>query len=174
MRLVIAACAVVALAAASPASAGEIFGGIYKHDVKTGLTASGNVEGGADLQLGWRGGRIGGTPLQPHVYGSLHSAGDTSFVSAGLSARFGDRVYIRPGIGLALHTGSSRDFQDPFNDRIEFGSRLLFAPELGIGVQLSPRISAEASIVHLSHGQVFGRQNPGMDSVGVRVNVALP
>lgn len=174
MKFLAAVGACVAALTATPAFAGEIFVGLLKHDMETGLTASGNVENGADVQLGWRGGRIGGTPLQPYVYGSLNTAGDTHFAAAGLSARFGDSFYVRPGLGLAVHTGSARDFQDPTNDKIEFGSRVLFAPELGIGVQLSPRISAEASIVHLSHGQIFGKQNPGMDSVGVRLNVLLP
>lgn len=174
MKFLAAAGAFAAAVTATPASAGEVFVGLLKHDVETGLTASGNVEKGADVQLGWRGGRIGGTPLQPYVYGSLNTAGDTHFAAAGLSARFGDSFYVRPGLGLAVHTGSARDFQDPTNDKIEFGSQVLFAPELGIGVQLSPRISAEASIVHLSHGQIFGKQNPGMDSVGVRLNVLLP
>ena len=172
--VVIIAGACIAAAVATPASAGEVFVGLYKHDVETGLTASGNVEKGADVQLGWRGGRVAGTPIQPYVYGSLNTSGGTSFAAAGLSARFGDNVYVRPGLGLAVHTGSDRDFQDPTNDRIEFGSRILFAPELAVGIRVAPRITAEASIVHLSHGQLFGRQNPGMDSVGVRVNFELP
>ena len=32
----------------------------------------------------------------------------------------------------------------------------------------------EASLVHLSHGQLFGGQNPGMDSIGVRLTLELP
>ena len=174
MKALATAVGCVLLTAASPASAGEIFGGLFKHDVNTPLTASGNIEDGVDLQLGWRGDRIATTPIQPHIFGSLNSAGDTSYVGAGISARFGDSVYVRPGIGLVVHTGSAANFSNPLNDKVEFGLRILFAPELGVGVRLSPRISAEASIVHLSHGQLFGRQNPGMDNVGVRVNIALP
>ncbi|HET7315822.1 MAG TPA: acyloxyacyl hydrolase [Sphingomicrobium sp.] len=158
----------------APAWAGEIFGGLYKHDVETPLTKSGNVESGVDLQLGWRGDRIGRTPLQPYVFGALNSAGDTSYAAAGLSAKFGDRFYIRPGLGLAIHTGSDAHFENPFNDKIEFGSRVLFEPELGIGVRVAPRITAEASWVHMSHAQLFSGQNPGIDNIGVRVNVALP
>lgn len=155
------------------ASAAEIFGGIYKHDVETPLTKSGNVESGADLQVGWRGGRIGMTPLQPYVFGALNTAGDTSYAAVGLSAKFGKRVYIRPGLGIAIHTGSAANFEIPNNNEIEFGSRVLFEPELGIGVQVAPRISAEASWVHMSHAQIFGRQNPGIDNIGVRVNVGF-
>ena len=155
--------------AAGPAQAAEIFGGLFVHDVKTPLTKSG-VEEGLDAQLGWRGGRIGSTPLQPYVFGSVNTAGDTHYAAAGISAKFGNRVYIRPGLGIAAHTGSAKNFQDPTNDEVEFGSRVLFAPELGIGAQINERVSVEASWVHLSHGTLFGRQNPGMDNIGVRLN----
>ncbi|MDQ3470986.1 MAG: acyloxyacyl hydrolase [Pseudomonadota bacterium] len=173
MKLVLAACGCAAAIASTPASAQEIFGGLYKHDVKTPLVKSGNIEDGADIMVGWRGGRIGATPLQPYVYGALNTAGDTSYAAAGLSAKFGGQLYIRPGLGIAIHTGSSAGFENPFNDKVEFGSRVLFAPELGIGVQFSPRTSAELSFVHLSHAQLRGGQNPGLDNIGVRVNFAF-
>lgn len=160
------------IAAASPATAGELFDGLYVHDIDTPLTKSG-VEGGADVQLGWRGGRIGHTPLQPYVFGALNTAGKTSYAAAGLSARFGNRVYIRPGIGIAIHNGDAGNVDDPTDHDIEFGSRILFEPELGIGTEISDRLSIEGSWVHLSHAQLFGRQNPGMDNIGVRLNLKL-
>ena len=170
----IAVCAgVLAWGQSSPASANEIFGGVYVHGVDTPLTLGGDPEDGVDVQLGWRGSRIGATPLQPYVFGALNTAGDTNYAVAGLSAKFGDSFYVRPGLGLAIHTGSTADFQDPFNDKVEFGSRILFAPEVGIGVRVSPRVTAEASWVHLSHATIFGGQNPGIDNIGVRVNFAF-
>lgn len=168
-RVTAAVLLALSFAAASPAQASEIFGGVFVHDVDTPLTRSG-VEGGADVQLGWRGGRIGGTPLQPQVFGSVNTAGDTNYAVAGISAKFGNRLYVRPGVGIAVHTGSAKNFQDPTNDEVEFGSRVLFAPEIGIGAQINERVSVEASWVHLSHAQLFGRQNPGMDNIGVRLN----
>ena len=174
MKWIAAAGACALATMPTPAWAGEIFGGVFKHDVETPLTASGNIEEGLDLQLGWRGGRIAGTPVQPYLFGSLNSAGDTHYVAAGVSAKFGDALYVRPGVGLALHTGSSARFQHFDHDHVDFGSRILFAPEIAIGARVAPRISVEASLVHLSHGQLFGRQNPGIDNIGVRVNVALP
>jgi len=159
-------------AAAAPAQAGELFGGLFVHDVKTPLTLSG-VESGADAQIGWRGGRIGKTPLQPYVFASVNSAGNTHFAAAGISAKFGDRIFIRPGVGIAVHSGSAANFDNPFNDEIEFGSRVLFEPELGIGARLNDRTTIEASWVHLSQGQVFGRQNPGIDNLGVRLSYRL-
>lgn len=167
-----AATALLALVPAN-ASANEIFGGIYAHDVDSPLTKSG-IEGGADVQLGWRGSRIAGTVLQPYVFASAHTEGQTHFAAAGISAKFGDAIFIRPGVGIAVHTGSTRDFQDPTNDQIEFGNRFLFAPEIGIGARVSERMTVEASLVHLSHGQLFGGQNPGMDSIGVRLTLELP
>lgn len=174
MKWTAAACACALAALPGTASAGEIFGGIYKHDVDTPLVASGNIEDGLDLQLGWRGDRIGRTPLQPYVFGALNSASDTSYAAAGLSAKFGDAVYVRPGLGIGIHTGDTGEFEDPFDDDIEFGSRFLFVPEIAVGVRVAPRITAEASLVHLSHGQLAGRQNPGIDNVGIRVNIELP
>lgn len=156
--------------AATPARAGEIFGGVYIHDIDTPLTKSG-IEGGADLQLGWRGGPLGRTPLQPYAFAALNTAGETHYAAAGISAKFGRQIYVRPGLGLAVHTGSSGNFQR--DDRVAFGSRLLFAPELGVGGQVNERVSVEASWVHLSHAQLFGRQNPGIDNIGVRINVAF-
>ena len=152
------------------ASAAEVFGGVYVHDVKLPTNLSG-IEGGVDLQVGLRGGRIGNTPLQPYAFGALNTAGETSYAAAGLSAKFGKRIFIRPGIGLAIHNGSDDDFVR--TDKIAFGSRILFEPELGIGAQLSDRSTIEASWVHMSHGTLFGGQNPGIDNLGVRLTLGL-
>lgn len=156
----------------SAANASEVFAGVYIHDVDTPLSKSG-VEGGADVQLGWRGGRIGKTPLQPYVFAALNTAGKQSYAAAGVSAKFGDRLFIRPGFGVAVHSGSARNFEDPTNGEIDFGSRILFAPEIAVGARVSPRITAEASWIHMSHGQLFGRQNPGVDNFGLRLSYAL-
>ena len=172
MRSILMFVAALAIAVPATANAGELFGGLYVHDVDTPLSIGG-VEGGADVQLGWRGGRIGKTPFQPYVFGALNSAGNTHYAAAGLSARFGKSIYVRPGVGIAVHTGSTEDFQDPTNDKTDFGSRVLFEPELGVGAQINDRLSIEASWVHMSHAQLFGHQNPGMDNLGVRLNLAL-
>ena len=162
----------VSLCLATPAHAGEIFGGLYVHDVNSPLTLGGE-ENGVDVQLGYRFGRIGRTPLEPYVFGALNSAGETHYAVAGISAKFGKRLFVRPGIGVAIHSGDSRDFNDPFDDDVELGNRLLFAPEVGVGYQVDERLSIEASLVHLSHGQLFGGQNPGIDNVGIRLSWKL-
>ena len=172
--IAIAAAGALALAVQpAAASAAEIFGGIYVHGVDTPLTLGGDPEDGMDVQLGWRGGRIARTPLQPYVLGALNTAGNTHYAALGLSAKFGDRIYVRPGLGIGIHTGSSANFDNPFDDGVEFGSRILFVPEIGIGVRVAPRVTAEASLVHLSHGTLFSGQNPGIDNIGVRVNVGF-
>jgi lipid A 3-O-deacylase len=170
--ILVCSCVLAAAGVGAPAHAGELFGGLYVHDVKLPTDKSG-IEGGADVMLGYRGGRIGPTPLQPYIFGALNTAGDTSYAAVGLSAKFGRRIYIRPGIGIAVHTGSAKKFQDLSNDKIDFGSRVLFEPEIGIGAQVNRRLSIEASWVHMSHAQFFARQNPGIDNLGVRLNLAL-
>jgi hypothetical protein len=162
--------AVLFMVAAAPAHAGDIFGGVYVHDVKLPTDKSG-IEDGMDLQLGYRGGSIGHTPLQPYVFGALNTAGQTSYAAVGLSAKFGHSIYVRPGLGIAIHNGSADKFFR--TDKIAFGSRILFEPELGIGTHINSRVSVEASWVHMSHAQLFGGENPGIDNLGVRLNLAL-
>ena len=161
---------VLLLLAATPAEAGDVFGGVYVHDVKLPTDKSG-IEGGMDLQVGYRGGRLGHTPLQPYIFGALNTAGQTSYAAVGLSAKFGRSLYIRPGLGLAIHNGSAGKFFR--TDKIAFGSRILFEPELAVGTQVNRRLSVEASWVHMSHAQLFGGENPGIDNLGVRLNLAL-
>ena len=164
--------ALVALLIPTAANAAELFGGIHVHDVKTPLDKSG-IEDGVDFSLGIRGGGLFGTRLQPYLFGALNSAGQTNYAAAGISARLGlgKGWYVRPGLGLAIHDGSAGKFYR--TDKIAFGSRVLFEPELGIGAQVSRRVSVEASWVHMSHAQLEGRENPGIDNLGFRLNLKL-
>lgn len=169
-----AALALFALAAAGPAQASEIFGGLLAHDVDSPLT-KGGLEDGADIQLGWRGNRLAGLGVigapSPYAFISAATGGDTHFAAAGLSWRLGGRLFLRPGVGLAVHTRSSRGVANGL--RTDLGSRILFASELGIGFQVSERLSVEATWVHLSHAQLLSRQNPGMDAIGIRLSWRL-
>jgi hypothetical protein len=170
VRYAAALCPALLLLAAAPAQAGDVFGGLYVHDVKLPTDESG-IEGGADVQLGYRFDKIAATPLQPYIFGALNTAGQTSYAAVGLSAKFGRGIYIRPGLGIAIHNGSAGKFFR--TDKIAFGSRVLFEPELGVGTQINDRLSIEASWVHMSHAQLFGHENPGIDNLGVRLNLAL-
>ena len=170
MKFAVCLYSVLLLLAPTAADAGEMFGGLYVHDVKLPTDKSG-IEDGADIELGYRGGDIGRTPLQPYIFGALNTAGQTSYAAAGLSAKFGRSLYVRPGLGIAIHNGSADNYYR--TDKIAFGSRVLFEPELAVGTQLSSRLSMEASWVHMSHAQLFGRENPGIDNLGIRMNLTL-
>lgn len=166
-----------ATAAAVPggAQAGELFGGVHLHDVKTPLDKSG-IESGVDLSLGYRGGTIGHLlhgALQPYLFAAVNTDGNTDYGAVGISAKYllGHNWYFRPGLGVAIHTGSAgRYFR---TDKIAFGSRVLFEPEIGLGTQVSSRVSVEASWIHMSHAQLAGKENPGIDNLGLRLNLAL-
>lgn len=175
MKPVVYFCSLIAVAFSTAANAGELFGGIYVHDVKLPTDLSG-IEPGADLQLGYRGGTLAtplGASLQPYLFGALNTAGATSYASAGLSARFdlGKSFFTRPGLGLAIHNGSAGDYYR--TDKIAFGSRVLFEPELGIGMRIKDRLSIEASWVHMSHATLFSHENPGIDNLGVRLTLGI-
>jgi hypothetical protein len=129
-----------------------------------------------NTQIGWRGDRIAalkaiGSP-SPYAFVSVNNGGNTNFSAAGLSWRIGGRLYLRPGVGIAVHDRSSRMVR-PDGYRGDLGSRVLFEPELGIGYRLGRRTSLEASWVHLSHAFLFSRQNPGVDIIGIRYNYEL-
>jgi lipid A 3-O-deacylase len=167
--------AAAALAVPSGALAGELFGGVHVHDVKTPLDDAG-IETGVDLSLGYRGGRIGHlwrAELQPYIFGAVNTAGNTNYAAAGVSAKFllGRSWFFRPGVGIAIQTGSAGKFFR--TDKIAFGSRVLFEPEIGLGTQLNKKLSVEGSWVHMSHGQLAGKENPGIDNLGLRLNLAL-
>jgi lipid A 3-O-deacylase len=152
-----------------PAYADELWIGVYAHDV-TPISAT-KFESGTDVQLGWRGGRIGrfraiGRPA-PYAFAAVNLNGGTDYAAAGLSWRFGRKYYVRPGIGIAIHDGPLYAVRK--GKRVDLGSRILFQPELAGGVQLNPRFMAELSWVHMSHGTLLSRQNRGMDNVGIRL-----
>lgn len=168
----LAGLAIAVSALATPVRAGELFGGLLIHGVDTPLSLGGSPEGGLDLQLGYRGDpTFGRARLEPYIFASAATKGNTHFAAIGLSRKFGNRFYIRPGLGVAVHTGSSANRDNPFNDKVELGSRVLFEPELGIGARVNERVTIEASWVHLSHATLFGKHNPGLDSIGARLNL---
>ncbi len=168
--------AAVAMTFAAPLQAQEIYVGASKHTVDTPFSLE-TGEGGADLQLGIRSKRIEalrflGKP-QAHLHGQVSLNGDTSFVAAGLSWKFGDRIYVRPGIGLALHNDRIKDFRLSDGRRLDLGSRILFEPEISVGARLSDKMAAEISWVHISHATLLSSQNPGMDFIGARLVLKL-
>ncbi|WP_114521414.1 acyloxyacyl hydrolase [Altererythrobacter sp. ZODW24] len=178
MRQIAILAAAMTLGLASPASAQEAFAGVYVHEVATPFTFEVN-EGGADIQAGYRFApsqalSFIGKP-QPYVLASINTDGDTSFAGGGLSWKIGHGpIYVRPGIGLIVHDGPDERFNPVAQRRTDLGSRLLFEPEIAIGARVSDRVSIEASWVHISHARLFNSgQNPGIDMMGVRLNLAM-
>lgn len=168
-----AVCGLFALAA--PAQAGELYGGVYVHAVDTPFTLD-SEEGGVDFQAGYRFDPI--LPLariEPYVFGSVNSDGDTGFAGVGVGRKFAlGPVYLRPGVGLVIHDAPRLRVSPTTGLRTDLGSRLLFAPEIAVGARVLPRLTLEASWVHISNAQLFdSRQNPGIDTIGVRANFKL-
>lgn len=168
--------AVISLGMASPAMAGEVYTGVYVQGVDTPFTLDVADQDGAAIQLGYRFSPVEGAwDIEPYVIASANTAGDSSFVGVGISKKFDlGSVYLRPGIGLVIQDQNGARFDPITADRTDLGSQVLFEPELAIGTQLSERVSIEASWVHLSHATLFdSEQNPGVDLMGVRLNVKL-
>lgn len=173
--LSIAACTALAFVAI-PAQAGEFYGGIYKHAVDTPFTLDTN-EGGFDLQAGYRLDPILPVArIEPYVFASLNSEeGGTDFAGMGVSRKFDlGGVYVRPGVGLVVHNAPKLRVDPATGVRTDLGSRVLFEPEIAVGLALAPRISVEASWVHISNARLFdSQQNPGIDMMGIRANLKL-
>jgi lipid A 3-O-deacylase len=191
----------VALGCAAPAMAEEAFVGVYKHDVTfignaVGLGAAGR-EDGADIHLGYRTDKLEnlrwlGKP-QVHAMVSINTKNTSNFVAAGFDWKIElgqpGGFYFRPGIGLAYTDGKAglppanapgltqaeRDRRTYlYYHRIDFGSKVLFEPELALGYQVSDKVSVELSYTHLSNGQIFHQgKNQGLDDAGVRLVYAF-
>ena len=176
MKTALAIAALAAASAAAPAHAGELYAGVYDHAVDTPFTLD-TQEGGADLQLGYRLAPILPVArIEPYVFGSLNTAeGGTDFVGAGVSRKFAvGPLYVRPGVGLVLHNAPSLRANPTTSVRTDLGSRVLFEPEIALGLAVAPRVSVEASWVHISNARLFNsQQNPGIDMIGLRANLKL-
>jgi lipid A 3-O-deacylase len=178
-----------AAAIAGPAVAGEVFAGVYAHDVDDGISY-GQFEDGAQIVVGARTTALDelkflGRP-RVHLLAGVNTSGGTNYVATGLAWRFNinERLYVQPGIGVAVHDGRVnlpspdepglspeerlkrlRDFQT----KLDLGSRVLFEPELSIGWKATRRLSVELSWIHVSHAKLADDYNPGLGDVGIRL-----
>jgi lipid A 3-O-deacylase len=165
--------ALTCMAAATAARADDLWIGVYEHDITLAQTA---FEKGKDVKVGWIGDPIGalddlGSP-SPHAVISKSLNGGTNYAALGLNWTLGTKIYVRPGIGIAVHDGPLLAYRG--NERVDLGSRVVFEPELAIGWRIDDRLRLEASWIHLSHATLFSRQNRGMDSMGLRLLVRVP
>ena len=162
----------------------------YTETPPAGAIFEGQEERGtADVQLIYRTAPLPiALALRPRLAGRLqfNTGGKTSFASIGAEWRqdlLHGRLYGQVGIGLATHDGY--DFTpNPFEPglprevalsryrvyrtRTAFGSRVLFNPNLSLGVRLTDRWAVEVAWEHFSHAQLFSRQNSGNDTAGLR------
>jgi lipid A 3-O-deacylase len=187
--------AVLALTLASAAAmsgtthAGELFAGVYSHDIDDQIS-HGHFETGPQILFGARTTALDelsflGRP-RVHLLFGVNTQGGTDYVASGLTWRLKltDRFYFEPGVGVAVHDGKvglpSPDDpglslveklkrQRDQETKLDLGSRVLFEPELSLGWKATNRISAEVSWVHLSHAQLAGKQNPGLGDFGLRL-----
>jgi lipid A 3-O-deacylase len=168
----LSACLLAALALPAPARADSVWLGVYRHDV---IIRQARFETGEDIKAGWIGDRLDGLRAigrpAPHLLVSKSLDGGTDYVAAGLNWTFGSTLYLRPGIGLSLNNGP--DYAERKGRRVDLGSRVTFEPELAAGWRITDRVALEASWIHLSHAQLFSRQNRGMDSIGLRAVIRL-
>ena len=195
-RILLAAAAALGLAWAGPSSAGEVFVGVYAHNVtfigdNIGIGAV-KREDGEDIHFGYRTDKIGALwwlfKPQAYAFASINDRGASDFYAAGLAwpiGLFHSNFYLRPGIGLAYTDGetslppSSAPGLTPaqvqqrlnFNaHHLDFGDPVQFEPELALGYHLSSHWSAELSYTHISNGQIFHHgENEGLDDAGARL-----
>ncbi|WP_095012107.1 acyloxyacyl hydrolase [Tsuneonella mangrovi] len=171
-----AAAAIFALVPlAAPAHAGEVYGGVYAHAVDTPFTLE-TGEGGTDLQFGYRFDPVlGPLRIEPYVFGSVNLDGNTDFGGVGVSRKIPvGLIYVRPGVGLVVHDAPGYRVDMATGYRTDLGSRVLFEPEIAVGTRIAPRLTVEASWVHISNARLFNsEQNPGIDTIGLRLNLHL-
>lgn len=153
------------------AMAQEVYVGASFHGVDTPFSLEAG-ERGADVQAGIRSAPIKalkaiGSP-SAYLHAQVSVDGKTNLAAVGLSWKFGDTFYVRPGIGLAIHDGEIPK-PDGHGQRIDLGSRILFEPEIAVGVKLQENSALEFSWVHVSHATLLSGQNPGMEFLGARV-----
>lgn len=179
-----------ALVTAAPAAAGEASLGVYRHDIDDQI-AIGHTEKGQQIIAGFRTAPIDELAAiwkpRVHLLLAVNTKGETDYLAAGFSWRFNfanGRFYLEPGIGGAIHDGrvhlpspfdpgltfaeQQRRLHD-WDTKLDLGSRVLFEPELSLGWRATDRLSLELSWVHISHGQLAGRQNPGLSDLGLRL-----
>ncbi len=120
-----------------------------------------------------------GSP-QPYISATPNVSGDTSFAALGLEWRweFIAGWALTPSFGYAVHDGETKNAfanGDPratafAAEHVLYGSRDLFRNAIGLQRELGDKWSAEAYVVHYSHGQILGNgRNQGTDQAGVRI-----
>jgi len=93
---------------------------------------------------------------------NVNTRGNTSFVAAGVELTFGDVLFFRPGLGLAVHDGKL----DGGPSDLKFGSRLLVYARWDVGIKFDDSTSVALRLEHLSNGH-RATPNNGLDNWGI-------
>jgi hypothetical protein len=122
---------------------------------------------------------------QPYIGGTLNVEGKTSYGGAGLLWRqnLGEKLYGDFALGVVVHNGvldledvrskssNISEFLDIIRNNNLYGSRVLFRPQLTLGVNLSDEWAVEGFVEHISHaGLLSDGPNEGSDAAGFRIN----
>lgn len=197
MKLLLGALLCVASAIPAVAQVAEVRAGIGAHDIgvigtvpvrEQALVVNAEIVFDEPDFLKWA------LSPQPYINGSLNLGGSTSYAGAGLLWRqnIGKRFYGDFAFGLVVHDGtldifddidaSSLIMQGGFDaffseldflreNRLEYGSRVLFREQLTLGYKLDDKWALEGYFEHLSHGGLLSDgENDGSDAAGFRVN----
>ena len=168
-----------ASADSAPLGLEEVIIGAFAHDVgpfgndkEEGTAVNGELVFASPGFL-----RYLGSP-KPHFGGTYAFDDDsTSQVYAGLTWRFDfRRVFVYGSLGGAVHN------QDPLNeedqtdlqnkDQKALGCRILFREAVGVGYQITERLSIAGHLGHISNSNVCD-SNEGLDSSGIRIGWRL-
>ena len=152
--------------------AGEMFGGALRPRRQAADGSTAGIEGGADLSSAIAAARSATrTPLQPYVFGALNTAGETELRRGRPVGEVRQADLCPARLGLAVHNGSAGQLLPHRQDRVR-QPRAVRA-RARHRCPINDRLSVEASWVHMSHATLFSHENPGIDNLGVRLNLAL-
>lgn len=113
-------------------------------------------------------GAVLGGRLIPFVGGTVAPGTEVDKVYAGLNWELSsDRLFLRLGLGAALHDGETEN-PATFGRRRQFGSSLLFHVPVEIGARVTERLSISAYFDHMSNAGLADL-NPGLDTAGLRL-----
>lgn len=93
--------------------------------------------------------------------------GRTSYIFGGVNwhVPIWDRFFFEGEFGGALND-SARTIEP---GRTDLGCPLTFRESGGFGYQFTPNIDVVASVEHISHASLCGKQNPGLTNFGLRL-----
>jgi len=105
---------------------------------------------------------------RPHIGGSLNTAGNTSYVYAGLTWDYDitKEIFVEASFGGAFHNGETGDF--PKKHENSLGCSPLFREAAAIGYRFTENWSIMATIEHISNAGLCD-QNRGLTNIGARI-----